>query len=146
MASGTNVYTAVIQQGLSDLGQVSTISGLRGAAKTAKLNAREFDRIGPIEAEERRRAGYALIGAQRTTFAASGRRFDSGTPLELMAQTAEDEELAAAKVHYEFKLAASQQRQLRKALKRQITGNLIKGISGAIGGAGAMGGGFGGGG
>lgn len=64
-------------------------------AKIAEYQAQDAVRRGAIEEEEHRAKVRALMGAQRSTFGANNVTTDSGSPLGILADTAQYGELDA---------------------------------------------------
>jgi len=88
---------------IATLVQAGAQIGTGVAARDAtKAQARESRRRGAIAAEDERRKGRRLAGAQRAGFAKGGVRIDTGTPLDVLAQTAADSELNALRAAFAF--------------------------------------------
>jgi hypothetical protein len=86
-------------------GKVANIFAGVATYKTAQEEAKTLEEIGALEGAERRRMGEKLRGAQRAAYAKGGVEI-SGTPLDVMAETAATEELDALRLEYGYKSAA----------------------------------------
>lgn len=76
---------------------------LKREAETARQNA-------SLEAEQQRKAGERLKGAQRAAFAKAGVDIGSGSPLDVLAETAAETELAVSTIKW------AGEQQARRAL------------------------------
>ena len=87
-----------------------TVASTVQASETAKAQAAALKEQG-IEDEKLQRAKNArLRGSQRVAFAKSGVDLSSGTPLGVLAQSAEDAELNALRVKFGFDANAARSR------------------------------------
>ena len=77
------------------------------ASEAAKAKAEQQQAVGREEAKRQRIAGRRLAGTQRVNFAKSGVEISSGTPLEILGQTAADAELNALRAQFGFDASAS---------------------------------------
>ena len=93
------------------------------ARSGARSDARTLRDIGRISAEDVRRSGARVKGAQLAAFGAAGVDPGSGTPLEVLRNTAEEVELEALREKFKFDSAAHQlRREGDVALTRSILG------------------------
>ncbi len=92
-----------------------------------RLNAREVMREGKLSALRVREQGERVQSAQRTGFSKAGVAL-SGTPLEVMAETARFAEENALEIE---RSAARQARELRRAASRRRTSSILS-IGGAV--------------
>ncbi len=100
--------------------QVGSGISAQGAARS---DARTLRDIGRLSAEDVRRRGKRIKGAQRAAFGAAGVDPSSGTPLEVLTATAEEIELEALREQFRFDTAAHQlRREGGEALTRSILG------------------------
>src|SRR5690606_10607793 len=98
---------------------------LRQNAKLAELQALDAIERGQAEETNYRKQIKQMIGSQRTSYAAQGVAIDSGTPLEIQAQTAaigEEDALTirnnAAREAWGYRVQASNMRAQAKQVKR----------------------------
>ncbi len=81
------------------ISQLASSGAQAGAGFSARSGARRDARtlrdIGRISAEDVRRSGARVVGAQLAAFGAAGVDPGSGTPLEVMRATTEETELEA---------------------------------------------------
>lgn len=96
--------------GMSSMGgSLANIFASAAAYKLAKEEAELLADIGRLEGGERRRLTSKLIGAQRAAYLKGGVEL-SGTPLDVMAETAATEELDALRLEWEYKMGARTKR------------------------------------
>ena len=134
-------YMAAAQIGTSILGGVLGSSAKKKAAKRAKkiakADAKAVRKLGPEEAKQILRQGRRLEGRQRLNFGGSGVDVNSGTPLDVMAETIAETEMSAIRaIQSRNDQAASIERQgsAASALARAgAAGSILSGVSGAIG-------------
>lgn len=94
------------------------------AQRDARRNAKQLLRMGQIEAEEARRRGRALEGAQRVAFAKAGVD-PTGSALDVALDTAVETELTALREQFGFEQAAFAERTRgRQAAIRGVTSAL----------------------
>ena len=93
-------------EGISAL--ASGAQGVTGYV-TGQANARNLRAEGKFAEQEAMREAVQLIGAQTVAYAAGGVEVDSGTPLDVMADTAHREALRAARARASFQNEANNQ-------------------------------------
>ena len=98
-----NALTAMVALGQAGAGAAGTVAGLREARLQEDL-ARQAT-------EERRRQGRQLLAAQRVAFAKGGVDLGTGTPTDVLAVTAGEEERAALRAAMPFQSRARAARQ-----------------------------------
>ena len=111
LAGGTTVFKAVgqIAQGFAARSQ-----GRADAAGDFQAAGQDLQR-GVAQSAQRREAARKLLGSQRVSFAKGGVDLNSGTPLLVMAESAEQEELAAQTM-----MAGEQQRAQNRIQKGRV--------------------------
>lgn len=115
-----------IQMLLEALSAASRVgSGITGIV-TANRNARALEEAGQIAQGESLRESARLLGAQRAAYAKAGVDVGSGTPLDVLAETAEQEALSALRIKYSYDSAAYNERQYGVA---SLTRELFEGAS-----------------
>ena len=121
------------------LGAASIGMGIAGS-EAAKQEAEALRAIGKLEANERRRQSVQLKGAQRVAFLKGGVDI-SGTPLDVLAETAVTEELAALRIEHGAQLGAISKETQGKLMLAQsiLQGTSMIGQT-LLGGAGSFGG------
>jgi len=105
---------------------LGTLLSANEASRGFRLNASEVIREGKLSALRVREQGERVQSAQRTGFSKAGVAL-SGTPLEVMAETARFAEENALEIE---RSAARQARELRRAASRRRTSGIL-----AVGGA-----------
>jgi hypothetical protein len=115
-----------VQDALSAASSVG--SGVTGLV-TARRNASALEEAGEIIRGESLRESARLLGAQRAAFAKAGVDVGSGTPLDVLAETAEQEALSALRLKYGYDQAAYTERQAGIAA---LTGGLFEGATTAL--------------
>jgi len=73
---------------------LTVASGL-SAKQSADKQARQLKKVGELEAEDQRRANRRVLGAQQAAFGASGVSATAGSPLDVLADSVAEGELAA---------------------------------------------------
>lgn len=82
-------------------------------------NARQVEQSGAIEANRLRQQGRAARGAQAAALAANNLDLSSGTPLDILLDTARASELDAATASYNSRTAARDMRVQGAMIRRQ---------------------------
>ena len=119
----------------------AVVSGIQQAeaaefqSEIAKQEAELARRTGLIEEAESRRRAARLASAQRAAAGASGLVLEEGSPLEILAQTAEDAEFEALNIRFNSEVARTQARNRAKASQFEAKQALT---AGAIGGGTAL--------
>lgn len=94
---------AGILLGLLALGQVATgVAGLRAGERQADFQ----EDLAQADRDDRRLQARRLLARQRVAFAKSGVNVDTGTPLDVQADTAAQEELAILRAGLPFDVRA----------------------------------------
>lgn len=107
------------------------VAGGVQAAKYARESARATEGIGEIEADRIRREGRKLMGRQRAAYARAGVAIGTGTPLQVLMDTAETIELDALRAKYGADVEAQRTRTEGRIVRSQS-------IMGALGTGGQM--------
>jgi hypothetical protein len=108
------------------------------ALSAAKGDAKRLEAIGREEANDRRRATRRLIGRQKVAYAGSGIEIGTGTPLDVLADTVAEEELAALRVEQARREQARSLRYQGRAAKRSADASAFGTILGGVGQAGLL--------
>ncbi len=110
---------------LTAISAATSIAGGVAANRDAKAEADQFSLLGRIEAKDKRRESRRLFAAQQVKFAGSGVDPSVGTPLDVLADTVAEAELAALRIQFgrESEAAAIRSRG-RRAQTQGITGAL----------------------
>lgn len=107
-------------------GAVGALGATAGGAIQARRSFDEADTLKDIrdaELEEIKRRGRKLRGRQRVAQAASGVVVDEGTPLDVLAETAEQVELERLRTRFSFDRARQQKREQGRAqIFNSVTG------------------------
>ncbi len=103
----------------------ASVAGGAAANRDARAEAAHLKRLGKVEAEDQRRETRRLLASQQVAFAASGVDPSVGTPLDVLADTVAEAELAALRIQFgrESEAAAIRSRG-RRAQTQGITGAL----------------------
>jgi len=96
---------------------VSTYQQAKAASDAAKYNAElarqqaeTIEKVGELEKEKLERRKRQILGQQRAAYAQAGVRVGSGSPLEVMADTAAQIELDIAAQEYNTRIGISRAR------------------------------------
>ena len=115
-----------------------TLLSTNEAARGLRFNAREVLREGKLAAIRIREQGERVQSAQRVGFATGGVEL-SGTPLEVLAETANIAERDALEVERSSERQAAElrraERRTKRAGVRSIAGTVIGGVFGGAAGA-----------
>lgn len=133
-------YGLLIGAGASILGGVLGSSKQKKAAKkakkVAKADAKSVRKLGPKEAEQLLRQGKRLESVQRAGYAGSNIDVNTGTPLNVMAETIAETQMTAIRaIRARNDQARSIERQGSAASaigQANATGSLLGGISSGI--------------
>jgi hypothetical protein len=96
---------------------------------TSRRNAKQLEEVGAIAEGEALRESAQLLARQRVAYAKAGVDVGSGTPLDVLSQTAEQEALSALRVRYGYERASYDERQAGTAA---LTGGLFEGATTAL--------------
>ena len=80
-------------------------AGIAGMA-IANQNAKQLRQAGAMAESDSLRESARLLGSQRAAYAKAGVDVGSGTPLDVLASTAEQETLRAMRARYGYRTAA----------------------------------------
>ena len=120
------ISLTVAMLGIAGIQTFSQIVGGVAQQRTAKANAKELERRGRIAYEDVQRESEMLLGAQRARYAKAGVQTTSGTPLEVITATAEQEELRALRAAFDYTAEAAREKQRGKlALWGAIMGGAV---------------------
>ena len=75
-------------------------------ARHAEVRAKDAEARGATEEQRQRTMAAAFMGEQTTAFAANGVTLDSGSPLQILADTAEEAELDARTIRHNASMEA----------------------------------------
>jgi len=113
---------------------MSVMGGIR-AGQSAKMEAKQFKRIGEIEAAEHRRETKRLTAAQQVGFAKGGVGTTVGTPLDVLGDTVARRELEALRIQFGRRSQAGSVRQQGRMAELQ---GATQGFSTILGTAGSL--------
>lgn len=121
---------------LTLISAATSIAGGVAAQKSAQAEAKQLRAVGEIEAEDRRRQTRRLLASQQVAFAGSGVVATTGTPLDVLGDTAAEEELAALRIQFGRENESAALR--RRGDLAEIQG-LTSGLGTVLGGAASFG-------
>ncbi len=117
---------------LTAISAATSIAGGAAANRDAQAEADHLRKLGRIEGEDKRRETRRLLASQQAAFAASGVDPSVGTPLDVLADTVAESELAALRIQFGRESEATAMRQRgRRAQTQGITGALGTILGGA---------------
>lgn len=110
---------------LGGISAASSIAGGVSAQQAGQAEAKRLREAGQIEAADRRRQTSRLLARQTVAFAASGIDVGTGTPLQVLADTVAEEELAALRIEA-GRTAQAESAEFRgdQALIQGVTGGI----------------------
>jgi hypothetical protein len=117
----------------------SIIQGIQGAgqaqaeAKYYKQEAKAKQISGDFEAEKQRERDRRYTASQRAAFGASGVTM-SGTPMDVIGQTLEEQEKDILALRYGTQLGINESRAKSAIARKQVASRLIGGFTNAAGG------------
>ncbi len=108
-------------------GGISAMQQGKAQAKALGQQAERQKEAGELEAARKRREARFLQGAQAARFAKAGVDI-TGTPLQVMEETAKQQELDAMLLRFGGDIAATRTKSEGELAKRRGTSGLIKGL------------------
>ena len=124
---------AIAGAALSVVSAAASIAGGVAADRAAKAEAKFRKKLGAAEAEDKRRLTRRLIASQEVAFAKAGIDTESGSPMDVLADTVAEEELQALRL----KLSRdSQAESIRFQGKLALDAGIASGVGTVLGAAG----------
>lgn len=113
----------------------TSIAGGVVANKNANSEANQLDKIGQVEAEDKRREIRRLLASQTVAFAAAGVDVNSGTPLDVLGDSLAEGELAALRARFARHSAAN---AIKLEGSQAQASGILSGVGTILGGLGGI--------
>ena len=106
IGTGVSVYGGIQQGRQASAAAAYNAKMAQRSAQMSEMQAKDAERRGAIEEDRFRRQQSLLQGQQASMLAASGVQLDSGSPLQILADTAEATEVDARTIRYNARMDA----------------------------------------